>query len=78
MAKKIVQMEQLAARITLEAMVAVAMLMLFVVKTGILVALKGRLAVMQVAVTIMGPTLQSQNHVDDNYEKITGPIFLKF
>ena len=33
---------------------------------------------MLVTLTSMGAELQSQNRVDVNYEKTTGPIFLKF
>ena len=33
---------------------------------------------MLVKVTNMGAELQSQNRVDVDYEKTTGPIFLKF
>ena len=31
-----------------------------------------------VTLTILRPKLQSQNHVNINYEKTTGPIYLKF
>jgi hypothetical protein len=33
---------------------------------------------MLVKVTNMGAELQSKNRVDSNYEKTTGPIYLKF
>ena len=32
----------------------------------------------QVKVTNMRPELQSQNRVDGDYEKTTGPIYIKF
>ena len=37
-----------------------------------------QLSPMLVKVTNMGAELQSQNRVDVDYEKTTGPIFLKF
>ena len=39
---------------------------------------KRKISAQKATLTSMGAELQSQNRVDVDYEKTTGPIFLKF